>query len=180
VTAVIKITFGCALALIVLGVVFYVITASPTSLIPSAVGVVFGILAAIGMVENLHKHAMHVAMLLALLGVLGGLGMGLPKLPTVLSERWAQVESDSKSDGHDYVVVAADVELNEQGQPMNALSETDILNDRPYAAISQAIMGVICLVLLGFGIKSFIDARRARQTEGDGNESQPTSEPPAA
>lgn len=34
--------------------------------------------------------------------------------------------------------------------------------DRPQAAISQAIMAVLCIIFLVTGIKSFIDARKAK------------------
>ena len=34
--------------------------------------------------------------------------------------------------------------------------------ERPAAAISQTLTAVLCLLLLAFGIKSFVDARRQR------------------
>ncbi|QDU71967.1 hypothetical protein [Mucisphaera calidilacus] len=57
---------------------------SVTTLIPAFVGglIVAGGLAAL--VPGWRKHAMHVVMLFALIGTLGGLGMGLPKLASAL------------------------------------------------------------------------------------------------
>ena len=45
--------------------------------------------------------------------------------------------------------------------------------DRPAAVIEQVLMGVICLVYVLFGVKSFIDARRARQAGESGEASAP-------
>lgn len=53
---------------------------SPTAFIPSFFGVLMIIGAVIGLKPGMHKHGAHVAAGVALLGVLGGLGMGLPKL----------------------------------------------------------------------------------------------------
>ena len=35
--------------------------------------------------------------------------------------------------------------------------------ERPDAAISQAIMAVVCIIFLGAAVKSFIDARKAKE-----------------
>lgn len=43
------------------------------------------VLGLVALKERLRKHAMHGAALVGLLGFLGGAGMGLPKLPALLS-----------------------------------------------------------------------------------------------
>lgn len=53
---------------------------TPTALIPGAFGVVLILLGAVALKPNLRMHAMHGAALVGLLGVLGGLGMSIPKL----------------------------------------------------------------------------------------------------
>ena len=75
------IIFG--LLLDVLGVASFIATGAThlTALIPAVFGTVIflsGILAHVR--PGLRKHAMHVAAVFGLLGALGGLGMGLPKL----------------------------------------------------------------------------------------------------
>ncbi|WP_428388571.1 hypothetical protein [Mucisphaera sp.] len=58
---------------------------SITALIPAFIGAPILLAGLAGMNEPWRKHAMHAAMLFALLGTLGGLGMGLPKLPDLLA-----------------------------------------------------------------------------------------------
>jgi hypothetical protein len=120
-----------------------------TALIPSYVGVFFAILTAVSLKASLHKHVMHALMLFALLLSLGGLGMGLPKLPTVLGGQWTTQVSDEGQSAEMVVV-------NEAGE---------VINDRPVAPISQTIMGLLCLGLLGAGVKSFIDTRKKQRAE---------------
>jgi len=71
-----RLTFGIGGILTVLGVVAYVATAyvSPTALIPSVVGIlllVCGVIASRS--EGARKHAIHAALVVALLGALGSL-----------------------------------------------------------------------------------------------------------
>ena len=55
-------------------------TKNITALIPAAFGAAFLLLGLISLVkDSVRKHAMHVAAMIALIGCLGGLGMGLPK-----------------------------------------------------------------------------------------------------
>ncbi|HEX8397528.1 MAG TPA: hypothetical protein VF644_08880 [Pyrinomonadaceae bacterium] len=96
--------------------------ASPTALIPSAIGLIIAILGGVATKENLRKHAMHAVMLIALLGFLGTV-MGIPKAISLL--QGAQIE-------------------------------------RPAAAVAQTLTAILCLILVVFGIKSFVDARRNR------------------
>src|SRR5216683_4882678 len=54
---------------------------SPTALIPAFFGTAFFVLGIVSIIkDSLRKHAMHVAAAVGLLGCLGGLAMGLPKL----------------------------------------------------------------------------------------------------
>jgi len=72
--------------LIVVGVGGYVITdaVSPTALIPAAIGVLLVALAAWGRQPSARKHAMHGALLVAILGVAGS-ARGLMQLPALLA-----------------------------------------------------------------------------------------------
>ncbi len=80
----IAITYVYAVILIAIGVTFYAITGSGTSLIASGFGlVVFGLAVGAGR-DSLRKHMMHGAALVALLGVLGNAGATLD-LPALLS-----------------------------------------------------------------------------------------------
>ncbi|MEX1211359.1 MAG: hypothetical protein WEA36_00800 [Balneolaceae bacterium] len=72
-----KITKTIGLVLILLGVISYIATSavSITALIPSFFGVVFYGLGMLGAKnESMRKHAMHAALLLALLGLAGSFG----------------------------------------------------------------------------------------------------------
>jgi hypothetical protein len=73
-------------ALVAVGLGGYVMTdmVSPTALIPAAIGAVLIALAAWGRQPSARKHAMHAALLVAILGI-GGTFRGLLQLPTLLS-----------------------------------------------------------------------------------------------
>jgi hypothetical protein len=106
--------------LILLGIVGYVATgmASITALIPAMVGAVFLLIALVGRSADARKHAMHAAVALALLGVVGTVPRIIP------------------------AVQAGDL-------------------TRP-AVMAQIAMATILAVYVLLGVKSFIDARRAR------------------
>lgn len=79
--------------LIFLGVGFYVALlgmagpddkVSPTTLIPVAFGLPILVCGVIARSEKYRMHAMHGAALFGILGTLGGLGMGLPKIGQLL------------------------------------------------------------------------------------------------
>ncbi len=83
-----KVTIGFGLALAVLGVGGYLGTGrvSLTALIPLALGALLVLCGALALRPALHKHAMHAAAVLALLGVLGPLRV-LPQMAALLAGR---------------------------------------------------------------------------------------------
>jgi hypothetical protein len=80
------VTLGFSLILILLGLGFFLGTGSeaPTALIPTCFGLVFLILAFLARRDRLRMHVMHAAAALALLGLIGGAVMGVPKTVTLL------------------------------------------------------------------------------------------------
>ncbi len=127
----IKLVWVFAAMLALLGLGFYVGTGmeSATALIPLLPAVLLAICAALAAARpDWHKHAMHAAMVVALLGVLAS-GMGWVQLA-----RWVG------------------------GTPP----------DRPAAVAEAAAMGLICLLLLILGVRSFIAARRAPSDQPSG------------
>jgi hypothetical protein len=109
---------GFLLAL--LGLVAYALTgfASMTALIPAFFGVIFIVLALAARSESARKHAMHIAIAIALLGLFATLARVVPAV--------------------------ADGAIR-----------------RP-AVIAQLLMAAILAAYVALGIKSFVDARRAR------------------
>jgi hypothetical protein len=81
-----KVTIGIGAALVVVGVVAYVGSgaASATAFIPSLVGVVLVVLGLLARNEARRMMAMHIAVLIALIGVIGG-AMRLGPLPDLLT-----------------------------------------------------------------------------------------------
>lgn len=81
-----KITLWFGLALIVVGVVGFVGSGaeSVTALIPAVFGVVLAALGIIGADDNRRMMAMHIAVLIAIVGIIGSVG-GLVILPDLLS-----------------------------------------------------------------------------------------------
>lgn len=125
---ILKLSINIGILLALLGILSYILTdfASFTALIPAFFGIMFTVLGYVGKKsERTRKHAMHAALLLALLG-LGGSFSGLIAL-------------------------------------IGALFGT--VPERMTAAISQAIMAVLCIIFLVAGIKSFLDARKAQKDE---------------
>lgn len=110
------------LLLIVLGVASYVLTGrtSVTAMIPAFFGAVLVICALIARNESARKHAMHAAVAVGLLGLIGALARGVP----------AAMNGDAT---------------------------------RP-AVMAQLVMGAMLLVYVALGVRSFVDARRARQS----------------
>jgi hypothetical protein len=81
-----KVTIGIGAALVVVGVVAYFGSgaASVTAFIPSVVGVVLVVLGLVARDESRRMMAMHIAVLIALFGVIGGV-MRLGPLPDLLA-----------------------------------------------------------------------------------------------
>jgi hypothetical protein len=80
-----NVTIGIAIALIILGLAGYFGTGTPslTALIPALFGVILLILGALARNPNRRKLAMHIAVVVGLLGFAGAVP-GLLKLPTLL------------------------------------------------------------------------------------------------
>lgn len=84
-----KFTAGIGLALMLLGGIMYAVSESDslTPLIPALFGLPVLLLGLLGMAKpRFRKHLMHLAVLITLLGAAGGGAMGLPNLPTLLSD----------------------------------------------------------------------------------------------
>ena len=109
------------LILIVLGVASYTLTGrtSVTALIPAFFGAVLVICALIARRESARKHAMHAAVAVGMVGLLGALARAVP----------AALDGDAT---------------------------------RP-AVMAQLAMGALLLVYVALGVRSFVEARRARR-----------------
>lgn len=113
-------TRAAGAVLIVVGVVAYVATgaASVTALAPAFVGLPILVLGLLAGRESLHRHVIHGALGVALLGVVASLPM------------------------------AVDLLMGEVGA----------------AAVTSAVMALVCGVYVALGVRSFVAARRARET----------------
>lgn len=118
-----KITLGFGIALIALALVFFGITGSTTALIPIGIGLPIALCGLIAFKDGARKHAVHVALVFALLGVLATLGM----IPRIVS-----------------------------GEAPDA------------AAVEIVLMGLISAAFIAFGVRSFINARKARAADTAG------------
>jgi len=123
----VRLTINLGISLMIIGIAAYVLSdaASVTALIPAFFGLPIFLLGLLAKNEKWHRHAMHSAVLLALLGFLGSV-MGVPNL---------------------FILI--------QGGEVA----------RPMAAIIQSIMAVLSAVFIILGIKSFVDARKAKTSE---------------
>ncbi len=72
------VTIVTGVLLIVLGVGGYVMTEAPTSLIPAGFGVLLAVFGAVASRERYRMHAMHGAVLVGLLGLIGALVRVIP------------------------------------------------------------------------------------------------------
>jgi hypothetical protein len=97
---------------------------SPTALIPAAIGVVLVLCGLLAFKESLRKHVMHLAVIVGLVGAIGGF------MPLIR-------------------------QYNKSGS----------FNPAKPSAISGEIMILVCAVFVGLCVKSFIDARKARQVK---------------
>jgi hypothetical protein len=112
--------FGIVLTL--MGIIGYLASgmASVTALIPAIFGIIFIALGRLAEKESLRKHVMHVAVLLAVVGLIGT-ATGIPEF---------------------FSWMGGDMEVN------------------ALAASVRSLMALLCVVYIGLGVKSFIDARR--------------------
>jgi uncharacterized membrane protein HdeD (DUF308 family) len=123
---IVTLVVGFLLSLVgILGYVFSE-THSATALIPLAFGSLLEAFGALALQPRFKKHAMHLASLLALLGVAGST-MGFVSFLKLIT-----------------------------GTPVA----------RPFAAQMQAAMFIICLTFLGLCVRSFREARAAREAAG--------------
>jgi uncharacterized membrane protein HdeD (DUF308 family) len=120
---VVSVTRALGALLIVVGLVAYFATGadSPTALLPAALGALLLILGLVAGRESLRRHAVHAALAIALLGILGT-AMNLAEVPALL-----------RGDA-----------------------------ERPAAVVSSLVTALALLVYLVLGIRSFVEARRAR------------------
>ncbi|TVQ65835.1 MAG: hypothetical protein EA360_07810 [Balneolaceae bacterium] len=122
-----RLSINIGILMILLGGISYVASgaASFTALIPAFFGIAFGGLGMLGKrSESMRKHAMHAALLLAILGLGGSFG-GLMAL-------FGMIGGESP--------------------------------ERLNAVIAQAVMAVLCIFFLVAGVRSFIEARKARES----------------
>jgi hypothetical protein len=120
----VKKTVGIGILLILLGLLGFILTGgqSVTAFIPAFFGILITLTGTLARKEKWHKHAMHAAVFISLLGFLGSAN-GLSKVIQMLL-----------------------------GQEIARTS----------AAIAQSIMAILCALLIIWGIKSFIAARRSK------------------
>jgi hypothetical protein len=137
-------TLIVAVLLIVVGIVGYAGQdpaqgkVSPTALIPAIIGAVIGVCGLLSFSDKLRKHAMHLASVVGLIGVFGGV------MP--LQRQAKTIREDAEKAG-------APISMSE------AWSKVDPLKP---SAVSGVLTSLICLVFVGLCVKSFIDARKAR------------------
>lgn len=119
------VTRGIGVALIIVGVGAWLLAGgfgtSLTALLPALLGLVILVLGLLAGREPLHRHAIHSALVIALLGLLGTIPRALPAL-------------------------------------------TPGEEDAGLAAWASLVTAVLCLIYLTLGIRSFIAARRARES----------------
>jgi hypothetical protein len=141
--------FGAAL--IGVGVYGYVDTGSkhPTALIPAALGGVIALLGAGALSGGaIRKHTMHAAAAIALLGA-------LMTIPGVFS--FASMMTTSETEQVRQGVSQAKT-------PQEVRDETEKNKGKFMAGVSKTATFALCAIFVGVCVKSFIDARLARQS----------------
>ena len=116
-----KVAIGIGAALILLGVITFLMTSAKTSLIPAYFGLPLAISGAVALKPEYRKHAMHVAAVIGLLGFLLPLGRLIP------------------------VLIRGSLPA-------------------PAALVGLVTMTVLCGVFVVLCVRSFIDARRHRES----------------
>jgi len=144
-----KVTIGFSAALIVLGVAAYVATGmrSFTALIPAFAGLLLLLCGVIALKPSLRMHAIHGAVLIAILGFAGSVPgvINLIKLTTEGTQTLTQEQRTEMNVKDDQVVLTSGKAI------------------RPVASQVQAGMAGLLLPYIVLCVKSFIDARRARR-----------------
>jgi hypothetical protein len=156
--------FGAAL--IAVGVYGFVASGSthPTALIPAAIGAVLAILGGIALLGGAaRKHAMHVAAAVGLLGFAGTVNGVVPFVKFITTNEQDEVRQNVPQ-------ANTPQEVREQAARNNA-------NTTFLASVSKTATAALCLVFVGFCVKSFIDARVARQAASPPPASPPPSGP---
>jgi hypothetical protein len=150
--------FGAAL--IGVGVYGFVSTGSthPTALIPAGIGAVLAGLGAVALQGGaVRKHAMHVAAAVGLLGFVGT----VPGVVTFAKMMTTSAEDQVKAG------------VSDAKTPQEVREEDQKKSTQFQAAVYKTVTAALCLVFVGFCVKSFVDARVARQAT-----SPPTAGPP--
>ncbi len=124
-------TIVCGALLVADGFVGYaqqeVDKVSPTALIPAGFGIVLMLCGFLALNAKLRKHVMHLAVIVGLVGAIGGF------MPLI-----------------------------------RQYNKTGSFDPKTPSAISGELMILICVVFVGLCVKSFIDARKARQGNAAG------------
>jgi hypothetical protein len=148
------ITITIGILLVLQGLGFYLASdgQSMTAAIPAIPGALFVLLGFIALwAVPLRKHLMHAVMLIALLGGVMALVRGLPALNAnpAPTEKVAELASSEE---------------------MTTIAATAQLTSMHWAKVwDQLMMAGLCIVLLGLGIGSFVQARRSGGMEEEAN-----------
>lgn len=148
-----KITLAFAGLLVVLGVGAYLATGmrSWTALIPAIAGALLGVCGLIAVQSpGARKHAMHAAVVLALLGFLGSVPGAVKVVQMAASGQRTMTADERAAAG-----LKDDQAMLNNGQVI-----------RPVAAGVQAAMAALLLPYIVLAVKSFVDARRNRTATG--------------
>ena len=147
----ISIVFGFLLILQGLGFLMASDTGSWTPAIPAIPGALFVLLGFIALcAPPLRKHAMHVVMLIAMLGIVAGLMRSVPALG---------------ADAAPPTKVASLMQDND----MSEVAARASLETTHWAKIwDQLMLSGLCAVLLGLGVCSFVQARRSGASGSEG------------
>lgn len=143
------VTVSIGVLLVLQGLGFWVASDADswTPAIPAIPGALFVLLGFVSLwAEPLRKHLMHLVMLLALLAAIAALMRGLPAL------------------GADPAPAAEVAKLTADGAMTQVAAEAELASIHWAKVWDQLLMGGLCLLLLGMGICSFVQARRASST----------------
>jgi hypothetical protein len=121
----------------------------PTALIPAALGLVIALLGAVALRGGAaRKHAMHAAAAIALLGAvmtISGVASFVKMMTTSETQQVKEAVSEAKT-------------------PQAVREENDKKRDTYMAAVVKTGTFALCVAFVGLCVKSFIDARIARQS----------------